>query len=128
LIVTLHRALYCTLKHWCNSDEQLAMRQALDPLLHRYGVAVVFAGHVHAYERTVPVYNGAADASGTVHITVGTAGAKLNDKWMDNPYGWSAATLAHHGYGLLQVSQHQLSFQLYRSKNDAPADQVTLTR
>jgi len=128
LIVTMHRALYCTLKHWCNSDEQLAMRRNIEPLLHKYGVAVVFAGHVHAYERTVAVYNDRADSSGTVHITVGTAGAKLNDKWMELPYTWSAASMSHHGYGLLQITSNTLSFQLIRSKNNAVADQVTLTK
>jgi hypothetical protein len=128
LIVTMHRALYCTLKHWCNSDDQLSMRRNIEPLLRKYGVAVVFAGHVHAYERTVAVYNNQADSAGTVHITVGTAGAKLNDKWMDQPYSWSASSMSHHGYGLLQITSDALSFQLYRSKNNAVADQVTLTR
>lgn len=128
LIVTMHRALYCTLKHWCNSEDQLTMRQYLEPLLHKYGVAVLFAGHVHAYERTVAVYKNQQDSTGTVHLTVGTAGAKLNDKWMEQPYSWSAASMSHHGYGLLQITSSSLSFQLIRSKNDQVADQVTLTR
>lgn len=29
------------------------MMAAMEPLLHAAGVDVVFAGHVHAYERTV---------------------------------------------------------------------------
>ena len=33
----------------------LAAKSSMEPLLHSHGAAAVFAGHVHAYERTHPV-------------------------------------------------------------------------
>lgn len=43
---------------WYNSNEAHQgegddMMAAMEPLLHAAGVDVVFAGHVHAYERSV---------------------------------------------------------------------------
>ena len=47
---------------WYNSNgvhqgevATLAAKAGLEPLLHAYGAAAVFAGHVHAYERTHPI-------------------------------------------------------------------------
>ena len=33
-----------------------------------------YAGHVHAYERTAPVYDYLVDPCGAVHITIGDGG------------------------------------------------------
>jgi hypothetical protein len=44
-------------------------------LLESHGVTAYFNGHNHAYERTYPVRGSEVDASGTVYITVGVAGA-----------------------------------------------------
>lgn len=42
----------------------------------KYSVNFVFAGHVHTYERFQAMYNGtAADATGTVFMSVGTGGS-----------------------------------------------------
>lgn len=73
------------------------MRIALEPMAYAYGVDLFFygagiclqlvaaaamkrppsvhcdtcAGHVHAYERSTPVYNFTVDLCGPVHITIG---------------------------------------------------------
>ena len=33
-------------------------QQNLEPLFYKYGVDIVITGHVHAYERFFPVYQG----------------------------------------------------------------------
>ena len=45
-----------------------------EPLFNMFGVDLLLFGHVHAYERTNPVSNYQADASGCspVYITIGT--------------------------------------------------------
>jgi hypothetical protein len=43
-------------------------------MARQYGVDLVLNGHVHAYERSKPVYNYTLDACGPVHITVGCGG------------------------------------------------------
>ena len=45
------------------------MRLTYEPLLYKYGADLVLNGHVHAYERSKPVYNYTLDACGAVHIT-----------------------------------------------------------
>ncbi|KAL8140544.1 hypothetical protein V2J09_006565 [Rumex salicifolius] len=76
---------------WYNSNQAHqgdgeAMRKAMEELLYKARVDVVFSGHVHAYERFVGfsssfsnlfftrVYNKSADPNGPVYITIGDGG------------------------------------------------------
>jgi hypothetical protein len=49
------------------------------PLFDKYGVQVVFSGHEHSYQRSVPMRNSrtVADGSGTNYFTSGGGGAIL---------------------------------------------------
>ena len=50
------------------------MKAAIEPLLFEYNVNIVIAGHVHAYERTYPVYQNVPDLkNGVTYIVVGDA-------------------------------------------------------
>lgn len=71
LIVALHPPLYhSSTIHRGDAD---GVRGALEPLLLRYGVDAVLAGHVHAFEATLPIAAGVvSECEGTVHVTVGT--------------------------------------------------------
>ena len=40
----------------------------------RYGVDLVLNGHVHAYERTHPMYKYKPDTCGPIYITIGDGG------------------------------------------------------
>ncbi|KAE8690195.1 Purple acid phosphatase 15 [Hibiscus syriacus] len=77
---------------WYNSysshyQEIECMRQEMEQLLYRYGVDIVFSGHVHAYERTNRVHNYTLDACGPIYITVGDAGniEKVDVDHADDP-------------------------------------------
>ncbi|KAL6521119.1 Purple acid phosphatase 22 [Orobanche gracilis] len=64
---------------WYNSNdahrgEGESMRKALEQVLYRARVDVVFAGHVHAYERFTRVNDNKADHCGPVHVTIGDGG------------------------------------------------------
>jgi acid phosphatase type 7 len=50
------------------------MRLAMEPLLYSYGVDVVLAGHVHAYERTAAVYQEELDDCGMTYLVLGDGG------------------------------------------------------
>ena len=50
------------------------MKLAMEPLFKAHRVAVVFAGHVHAYERTHPVFKGSLDVDAPAYITIGDGG------------------------------------------------------
>ena len=72
LIAFWHTPWYNTNKgHWKEGE---LMRLDMEELLYSYGVDIVFVGHVHAYERSKPVYQQQVDPCGPVHITIGDGG------------------------------------------------------
>lgn len=53
LLVSTHAPWYVTYSGHYKENE--CMRQGYEPLMVKYGVDVMFFGHVHSYERTKPV-------------------------------------------------------------------------
>eukprot|EP01018_Ginkgo_biloba_P012852 Gb_31158 [translate_table: standard] len=72
LIVLLHAPWYNT--NTAHQGEGENMMKAMEPLLYAAKVDMVFAGHVHAYERFTRVYMNKADPCGPIHITIGDGG------------------------------------------------------
>ncbi|KAK4266649.1 hypothetical protein QN277_027539 [Acacia crassicarpa] len=72
LVATWHPPWYSTYK--AHYREAECMRVEMEDLLYKYGVDLVFNGHVHAYERSNRVYNYTLDPCGPVYITVGDGG------------------------------------------------------
>ncbi|TYI38443.1 hypothetical protein ES332_A02G027600v1 [Gossypium tomentosum] len=72
LVATWHPPWYST--YTAHYREAECMRVAVEDLLYKYGVDIVFNGHVHAYERSNRVYNYNLDPCGPVHITIGDGG------------------------------------------------------
>jgi len=62
LIAVLHAPWYNSNK--AHQGEGEAMRVAVEPTLQAAGVDVIFAGHVHAYERSFRANNMAVNSSG----------------------------------------------------------------
>ncbi|EIE18216.1 Metallo-dependent phosphatase [Coccomyxa subellipsoidea C-169] len=85
LIATFHAPWYNT--YIAHYKELECMRIALEPLLYEHGVDIIFAGHVHAYERCNRVYNYTVDPCGPIHVTIGDGGniEKLYTDWVDQP-------------------------------------------
>ncbi|CAN6339665.1 unnamed protein product [Urochloa humidicola] len=72
LIVLLHAPWYNT--NQAHQGEGERMRVAMERLLYDARVDVVFAGHVHAYERFTRIYDNEADSRGPMYITIGDGG------------------------------------------------------
>ncbi|XP_047179809.1 purple acid phosphatase 15-like isoform X3 [Vigna umbellata] len=72
LVATWHAPWYSTYK--AHYREAECMRVEMEDLLYKYGVDIVFNGHVNAYKRTNRVYNYTLDPCGPVYITVGDGG------------------------------------------------------
>ncbi|XP_057809880.1 purple acid phosphatase 18-like [Salvia miltiorrhiza] len=113
---------------WYNSNEAHqgegdGMMAAIEPLLHAAAVDVVFAGHVHAYERTKRVFNGKSDPCGFVHITIGDGGNSegLARRYKEQQPEWSVFREASFGHGELNIVNSTHAFwSWHRNDDDEP--------
>merc|ERR1712203_928041 len=81
------------------------MRQSMESILHAHAVDFVFVGHVHAYERTQPIYKNETKCDGPVYITIGDGGNHEGPAcpWGPWDYEWSVLKEFSFGYGLLDL-------------------------
>ncbi|PPE01226.1 hypothetical protein GOBAR_DD01720 [Gossypium barbadense] len=113
---------------WYNSNhahqgEGDGMMAAMEPLLYAAGVDLVFAGHVHAYERSKRVNKGKSDPCGTVHITIGDGGNRegLAQKYIHPTPEWSMFREASFGHGELKIVNSTHAFwSWHRNDDDEP--------
>lgn len=57
--------------HWKEGE---LTRLAMESMVNRYGVDIILSGHVHAYERTLNVFNEALDQCGPMYLVLGDGG------------------------------------------------------
>ena len=102
---------------WYNSNlnhqsefQAVQMRANLEALFYANKVNAVIAGHVHAYERTHPVYQNATVSDGIVYINIGDGGnAEGHDFYYESPApAWSAyRNGTQFGHGELKILDAQ---------------------
>ena len=137
VVVTLHRMLYTTqLCEESDSDRSLLLREQLEPTLRKYRVNLVLVGHQHSYERSCTVFNGTcignttdAGGSGTVHVTVGTAGAGVEKCGFDrtgSKGNFSVARANKWGYARVAATQQALRLEFVTNEDGAVYDTATL--
>jgi acid phosphatase type 7 len=72
VIVMVHVSLYhSNVIHWKEGE---LMRQSMEQLLYSWGVDIVLSGHLHAYERTAPMFNFDLNTCGMTHLILGDGG------------------------------------------------------
>ena len=93
LIVMMHCPFYSSNVAHQSESQAIEMRDAhgFEDLLHAHAAAVVISGHVHAYERTHPVYKNVTQPGAPTYIVVGDGGNREGHAkdYMPQP-GWSA--------------------------------------
>ena len=95
-----HHPLYSNAgRHGSNVET----RVVLEPLLVRYGVSVVFAGHDHAYERSVP-------HQGITHFVQGASGQLRRGDIESHP-GTAAFFDQDRSFMAVEIAGEQLVFQ-----------------
>ena len=152
-IVALHHPLFQSPRS--HMDDQ--WMRPLSPILERYGVDLVLAGHVHNYQRTAPLrftptkvgargkpvegaftvdeaFDGkrATRAKGIVHIVTGAGGAELYDPWQtDARESWQpwtrAFTADRHSFTVLDVRRRTLKLRQLDAQG-RELDGITLTK
>eukprot|EP00252_Welwitschia_mirabilis_P009066 TRINITY_DN2135_c0_g1_i1.p1 TRINITY_DN2135_c0_g1~~TRINITY_DN2135_c0_g1_i1.p1 ORF type:complete len:429 (+),score=80.94 TRINITY_DN2135_c0_g1_i1:160-1446(+) len=103
LIIVFHAPWYnSNLAHQGEGDD---MMEAMEPLIYAAKADIVFAGHVHAYERSARVYKKALDSCGPLHITIGDGGNRegLASSFINPQPQWSVFREASFGHGELKV-------------------------
>jgi hypothetical protein len=100
----LHAPWYNSNTAHQNEVEESKMKALLEPLFHQYGVELLFAGHVHAYERTLAVYKEEVNAEGITEINIGDGGNREGPASGFQPQPkWSAYREASFGHGRLHI-------------------------
>ncbi|MBX3435342.1 MAG: metallophosphoesterase [Pirellulales bacterium] len=95
-----------------SSYGDLRMRP-LCALYDRYGVDVVWNGHIHSYERTWPLHEEkAVDRGGTIYMITGGAGGQLETAGPIKPWFQNNVKHGHH-YCLVGVNGRMLEFKAY---------------
>merc|ERR1711879_866136 len=64
---------------WYNSNfghwgEGKLMKMSMETLLYEAGVNAIIAGHVHSFERTLPMYQNKTNLCGPTYLNMGDAG------------------------------------------------------
>lgn len=133
LVVIMHGPWYNSNTAHQGHEPHMAMKQNMEGLLFRYRADLVIAGHVHAYERSHPVYKEQVRPDGIVYVVLGDAGNRegLAPTYVDPQPAWSAFRQADYGFGLLSVwnrSHASLAWLEDRATGDAQLrDHVELT-
>jgi acid phosphatase type 7 len=96
-IAYFHRPIYSSSKH--GSDERI--REDLEPILIRHEVDLVFSGHDHAYERTVPI-------GGVTYVVSGGGGKGLYPAGRSE---WTAFSKSTHHAVLVRIDGKRLSLE-----------------
>jgi 3',5'-cyclic AMP phosphodiesterase CpdA len=152
-IVALHHPLFQSSRS--HFDDQ--WMRPISPILEKYGVDLVLAGHVHNYQRTAPLrfmptkvgprgtavegtftvdeaFNGrtATRARGIIHIVTGAGGAELYDPWQtDARESWQPWTRAfisdRHSFTVLDVEPRKLRLRQLDAEG-RELDAITLTK
>jgi hypothetical protein len=106
-------------------------------MLNAAGLDLMFAGHVHAYERSFPVVDNAVAAGGScapVYVTIGDGGNRegLAAAWKSPQPAWSAFREASYGHGTLHLDADATTavWTWHRNQDGEPtvADTTTITR
>ncbi|EQC41203.1 hypothetical protein SDRG_01179 [Saprolegnia diclina VS20] len=107
VLVLMHAPWYnSNTAHQNHHEPQHVMKKDMETLLYEARVNAVFAGHVHAYERSRPVYKDTPHQSGPVYITIGDGGNRegLAETFIEPAPVWSAYRAAKYGYGHLDIA------------------------
>ncbi|KAL4182569.1 hypothetical protein AMTRI_Chr11g150760 [Amborella trichopoda] len=129
LIALIHAPWYST--NVAHQGEGESMRKAMESLLFEARVDVVFAGHVHSYERFTRVSNNEANPCGPVHITIGDGGNRegLALSFKKPVSSLSMFREASFGHGMLTMFNNTHAQWTWHRNNESEAvvaDQVWL--
>jgi hypothetical protein len=99
----------------------------LEPLFYKYHVDVNLYAHLHAYERSCPMYQQKCIQNGVTHVLIGMAGQDITY----HPYStqaWSQYHDQQYGYATIFANKTYLHLRYYHSSDNTIADQFVLQK
>ncbi|GKY98793.1 hypothetical protein MPSEU_000835500 [Mayamaea pseudoterrestris] len=128
IIVETHRPLYNPETLWEQNNVGIAMRYEIEDLLYTYKVDLVLAGHYHSYFRSCNgLYRDECNKGGPTYLTIGSAGARLDEAWF-YPNAWTAKSIQkQYGYGritIMNATAVHFEFVKVGDYNDATSGQI----
>ncbi len=118
-IVVMHCPWYNSNTAHQNEKQTLLMRETVEDVFYKYKVNLVITGHVHAYERTHPVYANEINPLGPTYITIGDGGNIEGHAtgYQEPQPAWSAfRNGTQYGYGVLTiVDKNQMYWNWHRN-------------
>lgn len=132
LVVESHRPLYHAEDKPENTIVGRHLREEIEDLLFEHGVDLFLAGHYHSYHRSCAgLYKLECGRGGPTHITVGSAGAQLDEvPLLEND--WTEYYSSEFGYGRITVSEEgggaELLFEFVADEDGEVRDEVRLTK
>ncbi|KAI9914371.1 hypothetical protein PsorP6_008374 [Peronosclerospora sorghi] len=133
LVVVMHGPWYNSNTAHQGLEPHVLMKRHMEDILYRNKVDVIVAGHVHAYERSYPVYKEMIVEDGPIYVVLGDAGNRegLAPTYFDPQPEWSAYRQADYGFMLLNVKNRTHgSLQWFEDQMEGDAllrDSVILT-
>ncbi|CAN6371811.1 unnamed protein product [Urochloa humidicola] len=128
LVVLMHVPWYNT--NYAHQGEGESMRRDMERLLYEARVDVVFASHVHTYERFTRIYDKEANSQGPVYITVGDAGNSRSHKFFSDHElaHLSVGREASFGHGRRIVDERRAVWTWHRNddKHATVSDEIWL--
>ncbi len=95
-----------------SAQGDLAVRKIV-PLYEKYGVDMVFFGHLHTYQRTLPIKDSKIDRqNGVIYVQGGGGGGNLED-FAPTRAWFSAKTYRGHHYFVVSVHENTLNLKMY---------------
>jgi len=106
VVVVMHCPWYNSNQAHYGELQAVLMRDSMEELLYRHHVNIVFGGHVHAYERTFPIFQNETRNDGVVFVTIGDGGNREGHAATYHPLpSWSAyRNGTQYGHGELTLA------------------------
>lgn len=118
VIVVMHCPWYNSNQAHSGEQQAVLMRDSMEPLFYKYHVNFAITGHVHAYERTHPVYRNSTVNDGIMYVTIGDGGNAEGHaiNYFDQP-SWSAyRNGTQYGHGEITLwSKDKMSWRWLRN-------------
>ena len=120
--VYFHHPPYSAGRHGSNAK----VRSILTPLFRRQGVDIVFSGHDHTYQRSLPINSAFnPNEAAVTYVVSGGGGGKLYDLTPNKI--WTAAAFKLHNFCVVNVDFGRLDFKAFDTDGKV-LDQFTIAK